>query len=430
MLKKPFMGLSVPQFNYSALLEDRFPPQQIPAARETVLLVPQMPKPAGQPGAVVLGVGDELKTGQKIVRSGGDAAYAISPATGQVASIAPHVGDFGRTFTAVTIQASEEEVLDDPFSSIFDAPTLEPACEFLMGTPGNPPLAALVDPDKSIHTLIVTGADADLMIRTNRSVLTHRVENVLEGIRVLKTLTGVDTVILAVPENFLQGYGHVEAEIKTVPLRYPSAFPQMMMQNLLGLTVPAGQSCEDLGVSIFTAEAAAAIGVAFSERRFPRQKLLTITRKDGSQTIVETCIGTPLSHVLSSLGIEVQARDRIIFGGPMTGAAIYSETTPVLPGTDSIMIQDSADIALTSDDPCINCGECVRICPARIPVNMLVRFLEAGQYEEAADLYDLHCCIECGLCSYVCVSRMPIFQYIRLGKYELGRMNDVEATHE
>jgi electron transport complex protein RnfC len=67
---------------------------------------------------------------------------------------------------------------------------------------------------------------------------------------------------------------------------------------------------------------------------------------------------------------------------------------------------------------------------------MLVRFLEAGQYEEAADSYDLYSCIECGLCSFVCVSKIPIFQYIRLAKYELERaeaseaMDTMETTEE
>jgi len=81
-----------------------------------------------------------------------------------------------------------------------------------------------------------------------------------------------------------------------------------------------------------------------------------------------------------------------------------------------------------SDYPCINCGDCVRTCPAQIAVNMLVRFLEAGQYEQAADNYDLYSCIDCGLCSYVCVSKIPIFQYIRLAKYELDRAKTAEAT--
>jgi electron transport complex protein RnfC len=59
---------------------------------------------------------------------------------------------------------------------------------------------------------------------------------------------------------------------------------------------------------------------------------------------------------------------------------------------------------------------------------MLVRFLEAGQYEDAADEYDLLSCIDCGLCSFVCVSRIPIYQYIKLAKYELDRARDSESA--
>ncbi|MGB5984483.1 MAG: 4Fe-4S dicluster domain-containing protein, partial [Desulfobacterales bacterium] len=91
---------------------------------------------------------------------------------------------------------------------------------------------------------------------------------------------------------------------------------------------------------------------------------------------------------------------------------------------------DHTQVSLASDYPCINCGECVRICPAKIQVNMLVRFLEARQYETAADEYDLLACVDCGLCSYICVSKIPIFQYITLGKYELERAKQLELEAE
>jgi electron transport complex protein RnfC len=71
----------------------------------------------------------------------------------------------------------------------------------------------------------------------------------------------------------------------------------------------------------------------------------------------------------------------------------------------------------------------VRICPARVPVNMLVRLLEAGKYETAAEEYDLFSCVDCGLCTCVCPARIPIFQYIRLAKYELALSRAAEAEN-
>ena len=70
-----------------------------------------------------------------------------------------------------------------------------------------------------------------------------------------------------------------------------------------------------------------------------------------------------------------------------------------------------------------------RACPAKIPVNMLIRLLENGLYEEAAKDYDLLSCIECGLCSYVCEARIPIFHYIMLGKYELALTENAEELN-
>jgi len=148
------------------------------------------------------------------------------------------------------------------------------------------------------------------------------------------------------------------------------------------------------------------------------------------EEVIAARIGTPVLDVCTAFGIQLNENDRIVFGGPMTGTAVYSPDYPIQADTDAVIVQDSEQIVLGSDTPCINCGDCIRICPSKIPVNMLVRFLEAGQYEEAADQYDLLSCIECGLCSFVCVSKIPIFQFVRLAKYELERMKIAEAANE
>jgi electron transport complex protein RnfC len=129
-----------------------------------------------------------------------------------------------------------------------------------------------------------------------------------------------------------------------------------------------------------------------------------------------------VADVLKLGNVTVNNSDRVILGGPMRGKAVYSLKMPIEPDTDAILVQAADDLPEIADNSCINCGECVRACPARIQVNMLARFLENAHYEEAAARYDLLSCVECGLCSFVCTAKIPIFQYITLGKHELARL--------
>ena len=145
--------------------------------------------------------------------------------------------------------------------------------------------------------------------------------------------------------------------------------------------------------------------------------------------MIETKIGTPIKDILETYDVSINEEDRIIFGGPMMGSAVYSLEHPIQPDTDGLLVLDRSNAAYTSEYPCINCGDCVRACPANIQINLLVRFLEAGQYEAAAESYDLLSCIDCGLCSFVCVSKIPIYQYIKLAKYELDRAKAAEETN-
>jgi electron transport complex protein RnfC len=425
MFKKLFAGLTSPQFAYEKLPVRLPEAERIPAPKSITLLHPRnedhrLPS--------VLGIGDAVKTGQKLSLYADQNLYVISPVTGTIAGLSPHTGDFGKNYIAITIKVGKDENFDDAFQRQMQNPTMQLAADYLAYVPGNPPWGVLTDSEKSIKTIVIRGLDPDPMVATSQYVTQTRLKDLKKGISILKEISGVQDIILITAGESLQGYGHIGAQVKGVKTIYPAALPHMVMKEVLGQIVPAGKTCEDLGVCFCNAEAVVSIGKAFESGQLPTTKILTLVKKDGTSKIVETPIGTPVGNILQAYGETVNEYDRIIFGGPMTGSAVYALEQPVEPNTDSIIVLDRDRAAYVSDYPCINCGECVRICPAKMQVHMLVRFLEANQYEHAAETYDLYSCIECGLCSFVCVSKIPIFQYIKLAKYELQRAKTPEAA--
>jgi electron transport complex protein RnfC len=427
MIKKPFFGFGKPKLKCSVIgSKEKESLTEIPLPSRASLFVNGSFESLDD---LAIRLGDRVRTGQKLRVGLRSQEHFISPVTGTVKAIAPLGGNPGEASANIIIDVAAKDQWDDEFTRSGKTASLQNAMRFFHSLPGQPDFGTLLSFQPPLRTFVVNGLDEDLLITTHQLAAQMGKEEFQKGLDVFKKISGAERIILLVPSGLTSQAQSSGVEVEVMDPVYPETLPKLVMKRVLGRVVPAGQRCEDMGVGFVNAEGVMALGSAYTSGRLPVDKILTVIKKDGTPVHARARIGTPVRDVLNALEVGVGHGDRVVLGGPMRGRAIFSDDAPVLYDTDGIMVQDQNDIVKNSDTHCVNCGECVRACPAKIPVNMLIRFLENGLWEEAAKRYDLFSCVECGLCSYVCIARIPLFQYIMLGKYEFSRMKSAEESH-
>ena len=404
MFKRPFFKLTKPRLRYASL-KDEVVISEISLPDKAALL---LRKDNVRLSELEGYIGKRIKTGQIIKLRETD---FISPVTGVVLKVSHYTGYLNISYYAIYVQVEEDEVENPPVDYV--------PCSL----PGIKNLRMLFNFNPPINHVVIMAADSDLLITTNQICFKSRVEDIKKGLDFITQKAKIGNLTLILFPELLSYAEELNCKYHVLKPVYPNLLPKLIVRNILRMPIPSGKEPEDMGVAFLNAEAVANMGT-FYNGKWSFDKLVTFINKDHSVTHIKVRVGTPVSHVLSQLGVEIEQGDRIVFGGPMRGKSIYSLDTPIDWETDAILVQDKAEIIFCSDTHCINCGECVKVCPVNIPVNMLVRLLENGLFEEAKEEYGLLSCVECGLCSYVCIARIPVFHYIMLGKYELSKMGE------
>ena len=256
--------------------------------------------------------------------------------------------------------------------------------------------------------LILNGLNPEPGISVCDQLLRDHLDTVERGFLILQKLISPSETILAVSqENKVCLTG---TQIKHLKPFYPGSLAPLLVKNIWGR--------ENLqNVSVVGVLQLYAIGRVIKTRQPATETIMTIGR--GNYRVK---IGTPVRSILRHVEQPVNTGDRVILGGPFQGRAVYSLDQGVDKTTYGLFVVPKGSYPPVKDTNCLNCGECVLHCPARIMPNMIGRCVEFNLFEKTPR-YGISACFECGLCGYYCPVRRPLLQYIRLAKKELAVRN-------
>ncbi|MBU1610742.1 MAG: 4Fe-4S dicluster domain-containing protein [Proteobacteria bacterium] len=267
----------------------------------------------------------------------------------------------------------------------------------------------------SAKTLIINAMPPEPGILVQEQLLRDYRPFVARGLTAAKSVITPSQVILAGVGVDASAFG--SCAVRLLAPVYPNGLDPLVIKAVTGEENPPDFAILSV-LELFL------IGQAMETGLPCTQTVVTVGDKN-----VHAMIGTPLKALLDMSNITATERDRVIIGGPLRGETAISLEAGISKDSLAVQVIPHGAFPPVEDNPCLNCGECVLVCPSRILPNMISRTAEFRLYDRARQ-YGVDACMECGLCGYHCTGRRPLLQYIRLAKKELAAMDLTENPVE
>jgi electron transport complex protein RnfC len=391
---------------------------------------------AGPPYTKTVEVGNKVKAGQKVAESSSGGADLHASISGEVTAVESFLLADGTTCDALIIENDGTNQEDTPK---VDANPLDASASDLRERiraagiiRGGPEARSLFDEIQSVSNvgqIVVRFADPDPFLRALDVVTTeiydgiHRVEL---GVEVLKKVTGAGSVSFVLDKKQDGEKLVALASKKKWAVRrfntchYPTLSEPMLFRTIRGKEIDvSSKRVIDEGLLIIDVNTLLEVADAAKYWQPVIEKKVVVTGPKGSRTL-KARIGTYLSHIVAESDCSDEIGE-VVLGGPMRGRACHTLDYPLTKDVDGVTIFAPGEVALDTNDSCISCGLCAKVCPMRLLPGMLSRYCEFGKWEDA-DRASLFTCIECGCCGYVCPSGRSMVQLLVHGKSEFLAM--------
>jgi len=421
---------------------------RIPGVREHVITGPVRSAPVpdavvlplhqnvGPPSMPVVRPGDAVAAGQPVAepRAGVLGAAVHASISGTVIAVEPRPAGAGTGLVpAVVIAGDGQDRSYGGYPSHAEPARLSAADVRRAALEGGVvglggalfPTDTKLNPGSGIDALILNGAECDPYVSCDQALMRERPGDVLLGAQSMLHALETNHCIVAVKAEMsdvqavltdaIRALGDDRIELAVVPNRYPAGGERQLIAYLLHREVPSGGLPWDVGTVCQNVATAAALAAMLERGEPVTRRIVTVAGNVCDPVNIEARIGTPMRELVELAGGYAEDAGPVLTGGAMMGTPVANDTLPVTKSTNCILVADRQHAQPPVERPCIRCGACAWVCPARLMPQDLLTLMHTGG-TPALERRGILDCIECGACDYVCPSDIPITHQLATGK--------------
>jgi len=379
-------------------------------------------------------VGEQVLVGLMIGAPTDDSTAPIhSSVSGKVIAIEPRTHPSGKQVQAVIVENND---YDTPAPAVsagrnFSMLSLDEIVEIVRksgiidSSGNNSPTHLKLAPKEGepIDSIIINATECEPYITCDHRAILEKPYELINGLKVLTQIFGAKQAIIAIGENKPDALNLLRQLIKrekldvkfvTVKPKYPQGSDKQIVKTILKRKVPAGGTPADIGAAVFSVATCCQIYRSIIVGTPPTDRVVTVAGDCLENPInIRVRIGTPISHIIKSLGGFKFDPEKVIIGDSMTGFNVQDLDIPITKSTNGIIAL--GNVKILPEQPCIRCGTCVRTCPMKlIPAELDIQ-ARSGNFDTLQKL-NINDCAECGACAYACPSRRNIVESINSAK--------------
>ncbi|MBN2669872.1 MAG: electron transport complex subunit RsxC [Bacteroidales bacterium] len=416
-------------------------------AIETLPLPKTVTIPAGQhigaPTQVLVKKGDTVKVGQIIAKASGFVSANIhSSVSGTVAKVDEIFDSSGYRKPSIVINVEGDEWMEDIDTSdtlikdikLSQNDIVKKVSEMgIVGLGGAtfPTHVKLSIPDgKKAEYLIINAVECEPYLTADHQLMMEKGEEIMVGVSILMKAINVSKAIIGIENNKPNAIQHLTSlagkyqgiKVEALKVQYPQGGEKQLIKALINREVPSGGLPLDVNCVVQNVGTAFAVYEAIQKNKPLIERIVSVTGKSVSKpSNFKARIGVSADMLIEAAGGLPSDTGKVVNGGPMMGKALGRTDVPVTKGTSGILIFKEEEASRKTIQPCIRCAKCVSVCPMGLEPYLLMTVAQKGNFERVETERAMDC-IECGSCSYTCPSTRPLLDYIRLGKFEVGKM--------